>query len=80
MRIDIDMYVSKCVECAQIKGALPRPAHVLEYPPLDRPWDVVSIDLLQLLASHQGSKYLLVFVDYLSRYVILALLKDISVN
>ncbi len=57
---------------------MPRPAPILEYPPPDRPWDVVSIDLLQLPVSHQGSKYLLVCVDHLSRYVVLYPVKDKS--
>ncbi len=80
MRVDIDSHVSKCVKCAQNKGAVPRLPPILEYPPRDRPWDVVSIDLLQLPASNQGSKYLLVCVDHLSRYVVLVLIKDKSVN
>ncbi len=67
MRVDIDSHVSKCVKCAQSKGTVPRPAPILEYPPPDRSWDVVSIDLLQLPPSNQGSKYLLVCLDHLSR-------------
>ncbi len=55
---------------------MPRPAPILEYLPPNRPWDVVNIDLLQLPASYQGFKYLLVCVDHLSRYVVLAPLKD----
>ncbi len=78
MRVDTDAHVDKCVKCAQLKGTVPRPAPILEYPPPDRPWDVVSIDLLQLSASHQGSRYLLVCVDHLSRYVVLAPVKDKS--
>ncbi len=42
--IDIDAYVSKCVKCGQIKGALSQPAPILEYPPPDKFWDVISID------------------------------------
>ncbi len=57
-----------------------RPAPILEYPPPNLPCDVVSIDLLQLHASYQGSKYLLVCVDHLSRYVVLAPLSDKSVK
>ena len=40
---------------------------------LDGPWEIVSIDLLQLPRSHQGSTYLLMCVDNFSRYVILKL-------
>ncbi len=78
MRVDTDAYVGRCVKCAQHKGTVPRPAPILEYPPPDRPWDVVSIDLQQIPASHQGSSYLLVCVDHFSRYVVLAPVKDKS--
>ena len=46
-------------------------ASILEYPPPERPWDLIAIELLQLPASRQGSKYVLVMVDHFSRYVIL---------
>ncbi len=78
MRTDVEAHVSKCTECRQHKGTVLRPAPILEYPPPNRPWDVVSIDLLQLPSSYQGSKYLLVCVDHLSRYVVLAPLKHKS--
>lgn len=51
---------------------VPKPAPILQYPPPAGPWDVVAIDLLQLPASNQGSRYLLVCVDHFSRFVILA--------
>ncbi len=76
MCININAYVSKCVKCAKLKGAVPLPAVMLECSPSDRPWNVVSIYLLQLPASHQGSKYLLVYVDRLSRYIVRTHLKD----
>ncbi len=69
MRVDTDAYVDRCVKCAQHKGTVSRPSPILEYPPPDRPWDVTvvsTIDLLQLPASHQGSRYLLLCVDHLS--------------
>ncbi len=78
MRVDVDAYVAKCVKCAQHKGTVPKPAPILEYQPPDRPWDVVSIDLFQLPASHQGSRCLLVCVDLLSRYIVLPPVKDES--
>ena len=76
LRVDTEAYVSNCVKCAQHKGTVPKPAPILEYPPPERPWDVVAMDLLQLPASYQGSKYLLVCVDHFSRFVVLAPLKD----
>ncbi len=52
------------------------PAPILQYPLPEAPWDVVSMDLLQLPQSHHGSRYLLVCVDHLARFVVLAPLKD----
>ncbi len=72
MKVDINDHVSKCVQCAQHKGTVPKPAPILQYPPPAGPWDVVAIDLLQLPASNQDSRYLLVCVDHFSRFVILA--------
>ncbi len=60
----VDQYDNKPPSSPQNKGTVPRPAPILEYPPPDRPWDVVSMDLLQLPASNQGSKYLLVCLDF----------------
>ncbi len=52
------------------------PAPILQYPLPEAPWDAVSIDLLQLPQSHHGSRYLLVCVDHLTKFVVLAPLKD----
>ncbi len=70
MRLDIDEQVAKCVKCGQYIGTSSGPAPILEYPPPKRPWDAVSIDLLQLPTSAQGSKYLVVMVDMFSRCLI----------
>ena len=76
MKKDIDKHVDECLKCAQFKGAVPKPAPILSYPPPAGPWEVVGIDTLQLMPSYQGSKYLLVCVDHFSRYVIMVPLKD----
>lgn len=78
MRVDIEDYIARCVKCAQNKGADPRPAPILQYPPPEQPWDVVAIDLLQLPKSHHGYQYLLVCVDHFSRFVVLAPLRNKS--
>ncbi len=49
---------------------------MLQYPLPEAPWDIVSIDLLQLPQSQHGSRHLLVCVDHLTRYIVLAPLKD----
>ncbi len=53
MRVDVEDYVGRCVTQARHKGIPAGPAPMLEYPPPTLPWDVFSIDLLQLPKSHQ---------------------------
>ncbi len=66
LRIDVEAHVAQCIECAKHKGVIKEAAPIL-------PWDVVSIDLLQLPQSHYyDSRYLLVYIDQFSRYLVLA--------
>ncbi len=78
IKIDVERHVDRCVKCAQYKGVPSGPAPVLQYPPPSRPFDTVSIDVPQLPPSYQGSKFLLAMVDFFSRYVILAPLREKS--
>ncbi len=68
--------MSRCVTCAQHKGVVKRPAPILQYPLPEALSDIVSIDLFHLPQSQHGSRHLSVCVDYLTRYVVLAPLKD----
>ncbi len=68
---------SHCLSCAQTKGTTST-ALILEYPLPAGPFDVVGIDLLKLPRSTQGSVYILVCVDHLSRFVVLAPLRNKS--
>ncbi len=52
------------------------PAPILQYPLPESPWNIISIDLLQLPQSQHGSRNLLVCVDHLTRYVVLAPLNE----
>ena len=76
MKVDIDKHIDQCKQCALNKGSVGKPAPILEFPPPSYPMEVIGIDLLSLSPSHQGSRYLLVCVDHLTRYVMLAPLKD----
>ncbi len=71
MRIDVEKHILQSLSCAQTKGTTST-APILEYPLPAGPFDVVSIDLLQLPRSTQGSVYILVCVDHFSRFVVLA--------
>ncbi len=67
MKIDITDHASKCVQCAQHKGTIPKPAPILQYPPPAVTWDVVAIDLLQIPATNHGSRcVMIIFLDFLS--------------
>ncbi len=76
MKVDIDSLVSKCAKCAQHSSTVPKPAPILQYLLPERSWEIVAIELLQLPASHQGSRYLLVCLDNFSRFVILVPLQN----
>ncbi len=76
LRTDVESHVARCITCAQHKGVVKGPAPILQYPLPEAPWDVVSIDLPQLPRSHHGSPYLLVCIDHLTRFVVLAPFKD----
>lgn len=75
MRRDIEAHIAKCHSCAEHKGTTGGAAPILEYPTPSLPFDTVSVDLLKLPKSHQGSQFLLVCVDFLTRFVILTPLK-----
>ncbi len=70
MRIDVEKHISQGLSCAQTKGTTST-APILEYPLPAGPFHVVSIDLLQLPRSTQGSVYILVCLDHFSRFVVL---------
>ncbi len=76
LRLDVETHVKGCITCAQHKGTVRGPAPILQYPLPEAPWDIVSIDLLQLPQSQYGSRYFLVCVDHLTGYVVLAPFKD----
>ncbi len=74
--IDVESQVARCITCAQHKGVVKGPAPILQYPLPEAQWDFVLIDLIQLPQSHHGSRYLLLCIDHLTRFVFLAPLKD----
>ncbi len=67
LRIAVETHVAWCVTCAQHKGAVKGKVPMLQYPLSEKPWDIVSIDLLQLPQTQYGSRYLPLCVDHLTR-------------
>ncbi len=62
MLLDIGRYVAQCISCGKHKGTTKGPATMLQYPPPEHPWDVVSIDLVQLPESYLDLQHFLVCV------------------
>ena len=75
MRKQIYNHIDNCHVCAQMKGHTRTPAPMLSYPIPQKPWERVHIDTLELPMSENGYKYLLVIIDYFSRYAIIKSMK-----
>lgn len=70
MRTDIINYVRKCKVC-QVQKVEQRPISGLmgKKPTIVQPWQLISIDFMEFPRSKLGNAYLLVVVDYFSKYV-----------
>ncbi len=76
LRVNVKSHVAQRLSCTQHKGTLKGPPPMLQYLLPESPWDIVSIDILQLPQSQYDSRYLLECADHLNRYLVLAPLKD----
>ena len=74
---DVKDYVLNCSVCQLNKGNVNKPAPLQIYPSTLLPFHTVSMDLLgPLPTTNEGFKYVLVFVDFLTRYAELVPIKD----
>lgn len=71
---EVEKYVKSCHGC-QITSAYPKPEPISPTPLPTGPWQELAIDLLGPLTSGQ---YVLVVVDYFSRYYEIEITKDIT--
>ena len=78
LRSDIEKKVESCLTCATHKGRTSGVAPMGSYPVPTKPWETVGVDILQISAGYEGSKYLLVVVDHFSRFTILVAIPDKS--
>ena len=62
-------FAASCKSCLKYKGS-PHPAVAIRrYPIPDRPWEKISMDLIgRLPTTRKGNKFILVIVDFLTRY------------
>ena len=70
MRQDIIRWCPQCQHCAKGKGPPLRPHGRLQKIPVGAPMDLVTMDILSgLPTADDGSKYLLVVVDFFTKWV-----------
>ena len=69
MKIDVNNYVTKCLSCNQRKINDYKFAPMGIIAPAEKPFAFVSLDIVGALpTTKNGNKYLLTFIDYLTRY------------
>ena len=71
MKTDVAKYVRRCVTCIKSKPEQKAPAgrmggHSL----ISKPWEVISVDLIELPRSARGFKYALVVTDCFSKFTL----------
>ena len=71
MDSDIRQYVEACGACKKAKARLTPTSYIptLSLPLPSAPFSIVGMDFLSMPMTERGNKYLLVFTDYLTRWV-----------
>lgn len=70
MSVDVRDYVQCCQTCQMYKPETRRPPGKLQQIQVSGPWEMLGVDLMgPFPRSSRGNTYLLVFVDYYSRWV-----------
>ena len=64
-------FAATCPSCLKYKGTTHPPVAIRRYPIPDRPWEKISMDLVgRLPTTQKGNKFILVIVDFLTRYTV----------
>lgn len=62
-------YVKSCEVCARIKNPPPERAVLKPITEFEKPFDMVAVDILELSTTSCQNKYVVVFTDYLTKWV-----------
>ena len=68
MRSDIDHYCKSCLVCVSRKGGCRPSKPPLHSIPVGGPFHRVAVDVLQLPLTARGNRYVVVFVDYFTKW------------
>ena len=69
MRTDVRRFCRGCLNCASRKGPGRALCPPLQPIPVKGPFHRVGVDILQLPLTSSGNKYIVVFLDYLTKWV-----------
>ena len=64
---DIDHYCKECIICQAFKSSAPQKAPLINIP-IGKPWEIVTVDILQVPLSSRNNQYLLVIQDYFTKW------------
>ena len=67
MSSDVAKHCLKCITCQQAKLSIPTKAPLVSLP-VGRPWEMLAIDALEVPLSSHGNRYLLVVLDYFTKW------------
>lgn len=76
MSRDIYKFCTECLPCQTRSAPTPKARAPLQSIVVDRPFQKIAADLTELPVTSQGNRYVLVVMDYFTRYVNLFPLKD----
>lgn len=66
---DVERFCKSCIECVSRKGCGRAVCPPLKSIPTGGPFSMVGVDVLQLPLTESGNKYVVVFADYLTKWV-----------
>ena len=68
MTSDVEKYCRECIQCQQSKQSMPQRAPLANMP-IGRPWQMLTVDILEVPLSVNNNRYLLVVQDYFTKWV-----------
>ena len=68
MAKDVQRYCQQCTTCQQAKLPNPNRAPMCNIP-IGKPWEMLAADILEVPVSRQNHRYLLVVMDYFTKWV-----------
>ena len=68
MRSDVSKFCRSCLVCASWRGPGRKKRPPLQPIPVEGPFEMIGVDVLQLPLSQSGNQYVIVFQDYLTKW------------